>query len=1038
MDLISEFFVGDEVCRVADPHARGKVVEGPRLVADLAEYKVKWSRDGNESWVQGTHIKLVESALDWTFFEGFMADLALQKFSHNFSDVMFSIGSSRTQFMPYQFKPVLQFLQQNPHGLLIADEVGLGKTIEAALITRELLARGSIERILVICPASLREKWRQELRNRFDIELRNLRARDFESFAETYRREQYWPPFFGVVSLEGLRGTSFEKTIEETGVEFDLVIIDEAHHMRNPGTRSFRLGSMLSDQSNHIILLSATPVQTGASDLLSLLRLVEPTEFTKTSQDMLNIRLDPNRYINSALRLLSTLAPNLSEIASEMKKALKTTHGQGFSNDRIYASWVHRLENSDSLTTEEIVRLRQDLQNIHTLAPYYTRTRKREVQDIAERVNYTYRVTLTPEELEFYEAWNTFIRIEASLRGISPGFYVVQPERQAASSIAAIREKVEGRIANAMKQEWPEKDEEHEGNSPDLEEIVEILSNISGKPDISLDQAIQRLRQAADNLPDQDSKLEEFTTSIQKLIDMKPGRKIICFTEWRGTLRRLSLRLQQEGIPCTTISGEVSPSERALRIDSFRQSDKGGVLLSTEVGSEGLDFEFCDAVVNYDLPWNPMRVEQRIGRIDRFGQQEKQVIVASFFVEDTIDTRVLSRLYDRIRVFEEAIGQLESILGPEIRSLQADILGMDMSPAAQEQRTMEAIQRIELEKQTLERIEDMQAELMGQGDLLRQEVDDIHDSGRYITSVEVKAILERWLALDQDSRNWMKTTRRDGIFDLNMSPDKVREIHQWRRKQRNHSREDNTLMERLSQRNAWVTFRNDKAQEFPNLPFLHIGHPIIGTAIDHLRADGFSPWKARVGRMPLPESVYASDPRSADGVALAIYRVELHGLVDLVDRDKNTQTTMLPIAISLSTGDVIEGIADQLLGSLIDGSDHPVPDHINEDDIDLMEEYSFMAASDRAREIETLTREQQESRIAVRAATFTRSYTARIARSLERAELASHDGIRLLHEGRARNLQADLDKKLNALRNAPEPTAERELISMVVFFPPGK
>ena len=101
-----------------------------------------------------------------------------------------------------------------------------------------------------------------------------------------------------------------------------------------------------------------------------------------------------------------------------------------------------------------------------------------------------------------------------------------------------------------------------------------------------------------------------------------------------------------------------------------------------------------------------------------------------------------------------------------------------------------------------------------------------------------------------------------------------------------------------------------------------------------------------------------------------------------------------------------------------------------------MEEYSFIAASDRAREIETLTREQQESRIAVRTATFTRSYSARIERSRERAALASHEGIRLLHEGRARNLQADLDKKLDTLRNAPEPTAEREMISMVVFFPP--
>ena len=218
-----------------------------------------------------------------------------------------------------------------------------------------------------------------------------------------------------------------------------------------------------------------------------------------------------------------------------------------------------------------------------------------------------------------------------------------------------------------------------------------------------------------------DTKAQTLLEVIQKLRDEKPGRKILLFTFFKGTLRYLERRLRSAGIGCVAISGDNPPEQRASLVEGFMNDTASSLLLSTEVGSEGLDFQFCDAVINYDLPWNPMRVEQRIGRIDRFGQREPFVDVVSFFVKGTIDTRILERLYTRIQVFEESIGELEPILGPIVQELQADAFSTTLSEAEKESRLAEALQRVANLSAQNEAFELARAELMGQGDIVRRE-----------------------------------------------------------------------------------------------------------------------------------------------------------------------------------------------------------------------------------------------------------------------------------------------------------------------------
>lgn len=1012
----SELRLGDEVSRVGDASQRGIVVDGPRDVSGQPQYRVQWD-SLRRSWHQADAlVKQEPDPLRWVSRDEFLADLLLRKFFWKFSDVLFSMGASGTQFLVYQFKPVLQFVRQPPHGLLIADEVGLGKTIEAALIAQELLARGNVERLLVVCPANLRSKWRSELLQRFGIELRELRARDFEDMQAQFDRDGRWRGFFGVTSLEGLRMIDFERTLVETGVPFDLVIVDEAHHLRNPATRSFSLGEVLSDQADHMLLLSATPIQTSQSDLLSLLRLVEPAEFQAVSQEDLEALLEPNRYINAAMTKLARPNADLADVAREMRHALETEYGTGFGGDDVFMSWLARLERAaDALNPEETVRLRRDLQRMHTLAPYYTRTRKREVEETVEREARVIRVVLTPEEQEFYDAWVAFLIQRALARSpdAPPGFTITQLERTAASSLRAAHARMDALIGEVGA------DDDYEGS--DSEPVSADDGALVSSPGLA--EAVRRLESAASQLPERDSKLERFVELVQQLLAEKLDRKMLVFTFFRSTLRYLTSSLRAAGIECASIWGDDPPERRGDIIDTFRGAPGVNVLVSTEVGSEGLDFQFCDVVVNYDLPWNPMRVEQRIGRIDRFGQRAAQVVVASFFAAETIDTRILERLYERIGVFERSIGELEPILGPEIAELQADAFTRGLTAEQQEQRTLDAVLRIERLRQDMEEFESARAALMGQGDLLSQDIEDVRSSGRYVSPDEARAVVERWLQRVDPRRSGLKPTSRERVFDLEVSSEGVSSVHRYMTRQRMGQPDALRLLQRVQEeRHAWVTFDSDLSQEFPRLPFLHIGHPLVLAAIDELQGEPSPDWIARLGSFALPPS--AVDARTRGGVMLAIYRLGLRGL--------ESQERLLPIALAVGSRERCDDLDDMLLGAFAGAASEPRP-ALDEAAIRDLEEAAFEYADARRRDVEEVERGQLAGRIAVRQATLRRTYEARMARAAELLAGASDERIRRLYEGRIRNLQAELEQRVRELVEMPEPSAELDLLSVAIF-----
>jgi ATP-dependent helicase HepA len=592
MVQVDEFMPGDRVGHAADSGRTGIVIGGPHLVSGSVHYEVQWLNPPGMGSVriEATRLRKLSSRLGMVRQDEFLSHLAVLKLSGTFSDVLFSLGASKTLFRVYQFHPVLQFIQQNSHGLLIADEVGLGKTIEAALILKELIARGEVHRVLVVCPANLREKWRSELRQRFGIELREMRAADFRDLAARVQTEGTWPSFYGVTSLEGLRTSNFQETLEQTGVNFDLVIIDEAHHLRNPATLSFELGEVLSAQSDHILMLSATPVQTGAGDLLSLLKLVDPAQFRGTSTEDLDRLLQPNSYINAALAELSHPSPRPDVVLGHLSRLLETSYGYGLRDNSLLGWWIDELRRSSHLSVDEVVRLRRDLQRLHTLAPYYTRTRRREVEEGAERKAITVAVQLTQAEQDFYDAWVDYlIERNQNLNGsLGPNWGIIQRERQAASCLPAAVQKV----ADVLRGDGIS---DLEASDPELRaDVTAPLPPVSQS--VRAQEAMRQLRDAARAVGTTDSKLDQFLEVVQALLAERPNRKILVFTFFKDTLRHLRRELAAAGVGCISMSGDDPPERRSEIIDYFKGDDGTRILLSTEVGSEGLDFQFCDVV----------------------------------------------------------------------------------------------------------------------------------------------------------------------------------------------------------------------------------------------------------------------------------------------------------------------------------------------------------------------------------------------------------------------------------------------------------
>jgi superfamily II DNA or RNA helicase len=657
---------------------------------------------------------------------------------------IYAIGASRTNFYTYQFKPLLKFLDSRNHRLLLADEVGLGKTIETGLILTELKQRKDLKRILIVPPAHLIPKWQLEMRNRYELDFDILDRRATLEFLRRYEEEGDETLLKGILSLQTLRSRSLMERWDSVAPNLDIVIFDEAGRLRNSGTRSHGVASLLIENSDAALLLTATPVQTGNEDLFNLLRLLDPEEFD--NYELFQSRLRSNEPILESLRLLRHASSDLSRCLASLQNVEKTPLKNRFINNPMYKDVISRLKDTRSPSVMELIELQRDINTLNVFAQLINRTRKREAHETRpERKAFVVPVEPTQDEKEFYQLITDICKSEYGRRSDDTvtSFVATTRQRQVASCMVAMLDYYKNKFSKVLE---------------DVENSDIKLDDFDMSPDDANEQQpsemdlISNFDLWKERLTQNDSKLEKLFELLNNLEKEEPNRKVIIFSYFKKTLSYLNQKLRENNIRCELISGDVSTDpddpekdERAKRIDNFRTNQKIRVLLSSEVGSEGIDLQFAHVLINYDLPWNPMVVEQRIGRIDRIGQKSDKIIIFNLSMKGTIEDKILYRLYHRIGIFEKSIGDLEAILGEEIRQMTRDLFTRYLSEEEQEKRIEQAAEIIKRKQMELEEFEEAASALIGQDEFFMDEINRAKNNHLYIDGQELILYLKDFL-----------------------------------------------------------------------------------------------------------------------------------------------------------------------------------------------------------------------------------------------------------------------------------------------------
>ena len=671
---------------------------------------------------------------------GVAATLTREKLAEHLTDTVFSFRASRTVFRAYQFRPVIKMLRTGRRRLLLADEVGLGKTIEAGLVWTEFDARREADRVLVVCPSGLVEKWRDEMSERFGFEAERLDTEGLDELLERVASDRMPARFRAVCSLERLRVWEGLERMNDLAPRFDLIVVDEAHALRNLGTRSYALGSFLSEWAEIFLFLSATPLNLGNDDLFNLLRLLNPNDFD--DRYALRTQLEPNAVLNGISASFFDRSVSNSRRKEQMRSIRDLRYG-GVVVARPEYRQLEELFEHEQLDHAQIAEAKGLLGELNTLSTVITRTRKAEIdEDKTVREPMLVEVGLTDAERRLYDTIHEWQIKRAAARDMHVHFIGQMALRLAGSCLQATKSHVLARGAGRSFEQLIDEDGLVDDSLLFVEDAASPLGDDRADPD-AWDDPPPEVLDAARRLGSVDTKFEEFLEAVNEIVGQ--GRQVLVFTFSRHTIAYLHGRLAGR-LRTGQLHGGVPQRERRTTMARFRAGEFD-VMLATRVASEGLDFEFCGAVVNYDLPWNPMEVEQRIGRIDRFGQENEKIYVLNFHTPGTIETDIIERVHSRIGVFTASIGELEPILRSELPRIRHAMFDFTLTPAEHDRKLDEALAALEYQSTIRSEVEDAADSL---NVLDNAEVDgfadDVIRSGRYVGQPELVWLLEDWAA----------------------------------------------------------------------------------------------------------------------------------------------------------------------------------------------------------------------------------------------------------------------------------------------------
>ena len=869
-----EIAVQDVVCLTADPAKRGVVMSagsagGIKKYGVFVDGEIKTYYEGQiflaPEEKEGGKDK--ESLLG---AKSFLSRIAALHITTPSSGSLYSLNSARIDFVPYQFRPALKIIRADEPRILIADSVGVGKTIEAGLIIKELEARSDLNNIVIVCPKPLvaERKWESEMK-RFDEEFVSVDGPGLRQIISDADRDGQWSQRFNRVIIpysilnERTYGGNEETYSDEKGRKkkrklsigladldppphFDLVIVDEAHRIRNGSMEKqkafeYKCVKYFCDHADAAVMLTATPLQTGTDNLFVLLNVLRPD--VVIDKEVLESMMMPNPFIHRCAKIMRSAGENWQQdAADELKKLTQTQYGKNVTaKNPIFTQTLEALEGRQIASREERVKMIGNVESLHTLNSFFSRTRRKDIEDFCVRHAFAIETSFTARQRTLHDKLLEFERkalekIHGDSQAIQ--FMMTTIKRQAASCIFALAPYIDDFI-NRRFDQIQEDAAYYEGEdfSSVSEDSLEILRTLA-----------QELISLSKNLPAEDPKFDGMMTAIREK-QKEENNKIIVFSSFKHTLSYLLAKLKKEGLRVAQIDGSVKDEARLSLRERFSLS-KGDestldILLFSEVGSEGLDYQFCDMMINYDLPWNPMRIEQRIGRIDRRGQKSEVVTICNLVTKDTIDADIYHRCFERIGIFESSIGECDEILG-EMEAQIEKIASNHALSDEEKRKKLEQMSDNEVRKlQELEKLESEQKEFFGvdlSEAITKEEIKRAENP--WISPKSVQNLIEQYLASRLGEGHYIsKGTDVKSIRLSRESKLTIREDFFKLPNVQNAARQSWLAYLKSADATQKITFEQSIAEKNRDAFFISSSHPLARQAAMH-----FSPSRSQSGK----------------------------------------------------------------------------------------------------------------------------------------------------------------------------------------------
>lgn len=681
---------------------------------------------------------------------------------------LLSLSNSRTRILAHQVESTHIIVSALNHRFLIADEVGLGKTIEGGLVIKEMIYRYNYQRIIIVAPATLLIQWQNELQSKFNEEFIILDRKMLKAFSKENGSSNPWKAFNRVIcSIDFIKNSAYHDELAQS--EWDMVIIDEAHRLRRDAqktTQAYHVAEILSNHCSAFLLLTATPFRGKLEELYFLIKLVDKN------------LLGP--FQSFSLQYCSPGA-DLSALREKISKVV-------------------------------------------------IRRTKNDIGGFTKRHARTIRFELYPEERELYDETNRYVAeefnraMQAENRAVgfimtvfqklldSSSYALLCALRKRAAHLNELIEKksVPCQIYNSS-QSLPDyiDDEDEYFDEENLDEILEntLRKNIDEiKEEVATLNKLIGLGERIDRNK-KGEKLLEMIRSLHK----RGEKKFLIFTQFKTTQDYLYDLLSEYKV--VVFHGSMNKEQKEEAIIRFKKEDQ--ILICTEAGGEGRNMQFCRILFNYDLPWSPLKIEQRIGRLHRFGQAD-DVLIYNFATKDTVAERVLEVLTHKVELFEESLGKHDILLGQIDDEVPLNRLFMEMAAGCKTEKKIvsEVNERLRWARESYAKLSELT--VAKKMDFNYDEYYRITLKEREFSNKRIEKFMLRLNKVDSYPGQWL---------DLAPVKEGFYRVH--------------TSFQNGAPCNRLGAFDSTLALNDESVEFLAFGHPIIDNCIEHCQHDSF-------------------------------------------------------------------------------------------------------------------------------------------------------------------------------------------------------